>query len=208
MRSIYTYLVTRLILALARLCLRRGRYVDYTHAGRHYMRRYAILGHLTGDGQRGIRTWFPNLYLHQIIAPDLDPAVHDHPWPWAVSWIMLGGYREERAGFCTGPRPSMPVYYSVRSRTAPAINRLDGSTYHRIAKLDRVRICEGKAFTGRPCLCTWSCPTDGTWTLFLAGPRRKAKTWGYLVPGRGYVTHAERHREIDGKEYRGKPCQI
>lgn len=180
---LYCYAVILFIGLAVRYARRRGRVVHYTHKGRLYMTRYALWGHLTGDGQAGFRARLPNLYLHQMHAPDLDPAVHDHPWPWALSWVMLGGYCEERAPL--GPdrqleRTLTTLWHKQRWLQAPAINALRGSTFHRLAAL----------------------ADEPTFTLFLAGPRAGKKPWGYLVEGRGYVSHQERHAEFEGQELR------
>lgn len=215
MKRLYVRLVSFLILALARYCLKRGRYVDYTHRGQVYLRRYGIFGHLTGDAPSGIRSWFPNLYLHQMINPDADTCLHDHPWQWAVSWVALGGYHEERSHPC-GPVQSG---VSTRALPAPTLNFLRGDTFHRIAEL-----ADGPGHGAGGCSvlaqlggqanphgegtigCSGGCL--GTWTLFLAGPRRHAKPWGYLVPGQGYVSHRERHEQFGGEEKRGVPVNV
>lgn len=193
---IYTRIMSWAILTLARWCLKRGRYVTYTHQGRVYLRRYAVAGHLTGD-RPGWRSRLPNLYLHQMINPDLDPCLHDHPWPWAVSFVALGGYREQRS-HPPGPNQSGT---SSRCLHAPALNFLRGDTFHRIAEIDKR--CLGCA-AGSPHDHSWL----GTWTVFLAGPRRHAKPWGYLVPGKGYVHHSERHADFGGVEERGEPIDV
>lgn len=36
------------------------------------------------------------IYLHKFHRGDDDLATHSHPWRWAVSLILAGGYREER----------------------------------------------------------------------------------------------------------------
>lgn len=245
--NMYTYLVTRLIRFLVAYAQRRGRVVSYTHGGRLYMTRYAVWGWLTGDPKpEDLRRWMqavqepddiepfwwrravawlwscvrqrlPNIYVHQMHAPDVDTACHDHPWPWAVSWIMLGGYREERI-VPTGPTGApytAPQELSIVWRLfrrygdweprdvrlkwfrAPALNVLRGDTFHRVAALDRHIIAHKKIHGGL---------AVGTWTLFLAGPRARAKPWGYLVPGFGFKPHQTRHAEIDGKEKRHEPA--
>lgn len=195
------------------------------------MTRYALCGHLTGDKQSKARRWFPNLYVHQMHAPDLDPSLHDHPWPWAVSFILLGGYLEERLE----PRPlwllngsysisrswqQIKAYGNIDSdldvayyaRAPGQLNFLSGGTFHRIAELPNPGHTAGQrgplASVGRrPAAvgegsqgCSGSCL--GTWTLFMAGPGRNKKQWGYVVEGVGYVPHAERHASIEGKEVR------
>lgn len=202
MKRLYVFLVTQLISWICRYTLTRGRAVQYTHGGRLYMTRYALSGWLTGDSVTGfwakLRLRLPNLYLHQMHASDLDPSLHDHPWPWALSWVMLGGYDEERftcrqendLARYWGPVANKQGYENSKAQRrlkAPALNVLSGSTFHRIAELLHT---EDKI------------PGTGTWTLFLAGPRSGKKPWGYIVEGRGYVPHQERHAEIEGKEVR------
>jgi hypothetical protein len=36
------------------------------------------------------------IYLHHFHRSDVDRELHNHPWRWAVSLILVGGYREER----------------------------------------------------------------------------------------------------------------
>lgn len=176
MKVLYVAIVSAFIRWVQARCLKLGRAVEYTHGGRLYMTRYALWGHLTGDAQRGLRSWLPNLYVHQMHAPDLDPSLHDHPWPWAVSFIMLGGYVEER-----NVETPACLFQLSKWRGAPGLNFLSGSTFHRIAALSE---------------------HTSTWTLFLAGPRAGRKQWGYIVEGAGYVSHQTRHFQIEGKEIR------
>ena len=35
-------------------------------------------------------------YLHRFHRSDVDRELHSHPWDWAVSLILVGGYIEER----------------------------------------------------------------------------------------------------------------
>ncbi len=210
MKRLYVWLVSRLLRALCSHCLRRGRYVDYVHQGRFYLRRYAVFGWLTGDDRpsqrktfesvwrfrlwtwyRRLRSYLPNLYVHQIVNPDLDTYLHDHPRPWGVSWIALGGYTEHRRH-----TDGRELDHEICKHKAPALNVLSGNTFHRIADTTGVRDSLGKGWSG------------GVWTIFLAGPRARAKMWGYLVPGRGYVSHSERHQEFGGEEKRGVPINV
>jgi hypothetical protein len=39
-------------------------------------------------------TW--GLYLHHFHRSDVDRELHSHPWNWAISLILAGGYVEER----------------------------------------------------------------------------------------------------------------
>ncbi len=198
----YRSIVSFLIVWFVNRCLRAGRYVTYVHQGRFYLRRYAVFGYLTGDRLGWLRSRLPNLYIHQMINPDLDPALHNHPWPWAISWIALGGYRETRMTPGVDhqlERTLTTVWHADRWHRAPAINRLSGSTFHRIAEINPSLIRSKKCRGGY---------LKGTFTFFLAGPRRNAKPWGYLVPGQGYVPHRERHENFGGVEIRGEPIDV
>lgn len=35
------------------------------------------------------------VYLHRFVSPDVDHTIHDHPWLWAVSFIIVGEYLEK-----------------------------------------------------------------------------------------------------------------
>lgn len=37
-----------------------------------------------------------NIYLHKFHRGDDDEALHNHPWKWSVSFVLAGGYSEER----------------------------------------------------------------------------------------------------------------
>lgn len=191
---------------------------------RVYMRRYVISGYMTGDVNHAtmgtqltdlryfkFRAWpsivldllryrLPNLYLHHMHAPDADECLHDHPWPWGLSFVLLGGYTESRLEPPTGYDPRA-IYvpgrtFSQRTHNAPALNWIPGSAFHRVAKLDQ------RSAYPQPPELYWDYNLIGTFTIFLAGPRRRNKAWGYLVPGRGYVNQKERHAELGASEVR------
>ncbi len=84
------------------------------------------------------------VYVHCFHASDADDEQHDHPWAWAGSLILAGGYLEERLG---------AFGYTWRRRWRPGmVNLLKGDTFHRVELVD-----------GRP-----------AWTLFVTGPRVKS----------------------------------
>lgn len=217
-RRTYNTLAALLVRLIVAYCTARKRYVDYVHttertlvnalkgepavwvSSKHtYMRRYVLFGYRTGDPkQTGWRAWVPSLYLHHMHAPDADTALHNHPFPWGLSFVLLGGYVEERfASDFDRALSHLPFGYgSKRSRThtAPAFNYIPGDAFHRVAELDHGRTCARNPRhpdRGR-----------GVFTLFLAGPRRKNKPWGYLVPGCGYVDQKIRHAELEASEVR------
>ncbi len=140
--------------------------------GTLYLSRYRIVGSMTGR-----HPWFPfTAYLHRFHRPDQDRDLHNHPWPWAVSLVLVGGYREIR--HVPGSVPSRLLNQPTLSRwlTAGMLNVLHGNTFHRVAEL----------------------APEETWTLFLVA--RKVQAWGYDVPGRGFVPwrqHAAERNELE-----------
>ncbi len=139
-------------------------------AGTLYLSRYRVIGDMMARS-----SWFPvTLYLHRFHRPDEDRVLHNHPWPWAVSFILAGGYREERRGDSFGYNgerlPAADTALVSRWLRAGSLNFLRGDTFHRVAELD-----------------------GATWTLFLVG--RKHQGWGFDVPGRGFVPWRVREAE-------------
>jgi hypothetical protein len=108
-------------------------------------------------------TW--GIFLHRMDAPDPGLDLHDHPW-WFVSFIIAGGYTEERAPVRDAPSyaewaerfPGVCTrgFVERRRRWSFKVMRLDEC--HRITEL-----------AGRHC-----------WTLVLHGPRRQK--WGFYLP--------------------------
>lgn len=138
--------------------------------GQLYLERYRVFGWLPGSTWKG-----PSLYLHRFHLPDQDRALHNHPWPWAVSLVLAGGYIEERL---LGLRTNAQPVTEYRELRPGRLNVLSGvNAYHRITVL-----------------------RGEVWTLFLTAP--KGSSWGFLVPGRGHVEWRERLRErgipVDG----------
>src|SRR5262245_48626738 len=82
------------------------------------------------------------LFLHQFVRSDAPTRFHDHPWRWSVSFILRGGYVEERRRRDEG---TVTRRYLKPGR----FNVLVPEVFH------RVELCDG-----RP-----------AWTLFLHGPK-------------------------------------
>lgn len=129
-----------------------------------YLYRYRIFGWLPGDKPKRY-----GLYLHRFMRPDDDEHLHSHPWDYAVSLVLAGGYTEERfpetCSVCDNPKDGK---HRVRRVIRPGrLNILRGEAFHRVSELH-----------GRE-----------TWTLFFVGPKRAS--WGFFVPGRGVVNWKE-----------------
>ena len=106
-----------------------------------YLERY-LLGRVFGI----------TFFLHRFLASDGDRFVHDHPWRWSLSWILCGGYKEERLQYLN---PETGWHSRHRYLSSGWINVLTPRAFHRIQQ-----------------------PEHETWTLFVHG--RRLKQWGFL----------------------------
>jgi hypothetical protein len=107
--------------------------------GAVYMERYRVFGWMPGSKWRG-----PSLYLHRFRLPDQDLALHNHPWPLALSLILTGCYLEETDREHPGGSPR-------RHRGPGSLRLLTSRTYHRVDAL-----------------------IGETWTLFLVAPKSRS----------------------------------
>lgn len=85
---------------------RRPYFHLYHGDGSLYMERYWVVPFAKRDEGCFVATWRKPLHwllqklgiavrLHCIHTPDLDRALHDHPWTF-LSWVLIGSYTEER----------------------------------------------------------------------------------------------------------------
>lgn len=150
-----------------------------------YLSRYYLTGRATmpdgsapfdtnGNPKPGIQ--WPSgrygLYLHRFHRSDEDGALHNHPWLWAVSLMLTGGYSEERRV------DSIFGHLVERRLVLPgALNIITHDTYHRVDLI-----------------------AEDAWTLFLVGPR--ISSWGFweritgaFLPWRDHISN------LRGKEW-------
>lgn len=114
--------------------------------GRPYLERYAMPAWL----RKFLKRFGVTAYLHRFVRGDSERHVHDHPWPWALSFVLCGSYIEERiTGFDVDKG-----WHSVMRRVR-WFNYIKALDFHRITE-----------------------PKPETWTLFIHGPRQKS--WGFL----------------------------
>ena len=105
-------------------------------------------------------------YLHHYFRPDTRKEMHDHPWEWACSVILAGGYLEERLVQFDRRGPITWLQARVKLRKAGTAYILTGRDFHRIDQL----------------------LSASSWSLFMHGPYTKG--WGFLdedTMGRGIV---------------------
>jgi hypothetical protein len=84
-----------------------------------------------------------DLFLHRFHRSDDDGALHNHPWSWAVSLVLAGGYMEERR---VGDKVARRIVRPL------SLNFIRGEDYHRVDLIG---------------------PDRDAWSLFLVGPRVK-----------------------------------
>lgn len=108
--------------------------------GMPYLDRY-YLGQLCGV----------TAYLHHFHGPDRDEGPHDHPWGWALSWVLNGWYLEHCPRWLDADKGLEERHRTLRRFS---LNFLRGWSIHRIVD-------------AKP----------NTWTLFIHGPR--VRSWGF-----------------------------
>lgn len=122
---------------------------------------------IPGSGSTYLRRWFLvpknrffNVYLHQFLRSDDDRALHDHPWLFNASLLLLGEYVEHtiRAGGIAVRKPLKAGSLKVRFGPAP----------HRIELLTIADFVATQPRNDTPVSC---------WTLFVTGPL--VRPWGF-----------------------------
>jgi hypothetical protein len=106
------------------------------------------------------------LYLHRFHKGDVDRELHNHPWRWAVSLVLSGGYVEERRRVI---RTDIGRVYDGRKIVQRYVlpghfNVIRGGDFHRVDLLDN----------------------GVTWSLFLTGAR--VTDWAFWDRHTGEVT--------------------
>ena len=156
--------ITRKILTWVASRMRPPRVIRDALGQDAYLSRYYLVRHqrpFTVDGSEPFdsmglpkpTTAWPKsrwgLYLHHFHRSDADLELHNHPWRWAVSLVLAGGYSEERRV------EDGDGWRVARRRLGPwRLNFLTADTFHRVDLLER-----------------------DAWTIFLVGP--KAQGWGF-----------------------------
>lgn len=105
------------------------------HGDRPYLARFYLVDERSqGDGTGG-------LYLHYFFKDDPDRDLHNHPWDYAHTFILAGGYVETfRTAGDTEDR--------IRTVQEGSSNKLGHDHFHRVELLE-----------------------PGCWSLFKVGPR-------------------------------------
>ena len=146
--------------------------------GDYLARHYVFQKDWIPDGLRPyLPRWVPSVFFHEFLRGDDDREVHNHPWKYALSIILAGGYVEERA------KKRGDGTYVVETKTyrPGMLNIIRDTDFHRVALLD------GKT----------------TWTLFIAG-ERTGDLWGFLDTTTGvFLTWKEHLRRRESRNLNG-----
>jgi hypothetical protein len=131
-----------------------------------YLSRYYLRGRpymedgsdpIDPDGNPKPDAIFPSgvgVYLHRFHRGDEDRALHNHPWVWSRSLVLVGGYVEERRISALGVTQ---VFHFVQKRIVRpwTWNVIDADDFHRVDLIE-----------------------SDCWSLFIAGPKT-GKSWGF-----------------------------
>jgi hypothetical protein len=152
--------------------------------GEHpYLSRYYLFGgpHMK-DGSSPFDVYgnpYPNaiwpegwgLYIHRFHQSDIDQELHNHPWNWALSFVIAGGYIEERRN----------EFDQVTQRGVKPLsfNFIRSTDFHRV---DLVEDDCWTLFLTGPKARSWGFWDRTTkvytpWREFLARVQRSARPW-------------------------------
>ncbi len=98
----------------------RYRVIEYPATGGPYLLRLYVF--------KKWRERLPGLFLHYFYRSDADRDLHNHPWDWAVSLILRGGYYEH-----TG--------WDIDEYPPGSTNMLLSNSFHRVELLDERAGC-------------------------------------------------------------------
>lgn len=108
------------------------------------------------------RSW-GNVYIHHFHTSDQGDELHNHPWAWGFSFILAGGYIEEKCGdantWVADDLTHIPYVARIIKtwRRAGTFNFIRKEDFHRTDLIDE---------------------KNGAWTIFFTGKRHDG--WGFL----------------------------
>lgn len=178
-------LIVRMCLWVAKRCQLRSITRDDESP---YLDRYYLFGSVPKYFPEEIKprlSWLPwTFFLHHFRDSDRDVELHNHPWSRSVSFVLAGGYVEERMRnlgetFYRHPKHGTATFtsFEITQRVVKPlrINVIKSDDFHRVTLMN-----------GRD-----------AWTLFVTG--HKAQTWVFWSPITGeYVPwreHLARRKE-------------
>lgn len=109
-------------------------------------------------------SFLPTVFLHHFRDSDQE-ELHNHPWEKALSFILVGGYAEERCVY----RDTDSIVTEFRDVHPFSFNTIRKDDYHRVTLFGH-----------------------DAWTLFITG--EKAQSWGFLSKKNGDVIPWRQYR--------------
>jgi hypothetical protein len=145
-------------------------------AGSPYMTRYFLTRSTAREYLSTGKSGAPGPYLHHFHRGDYDRRLHNHPWEYAWSWILSGGYVEERIR----PTPAALFYWQEQGFVSrvPLFEAYLAGSVNRIRENDFHRVSLASDHGPLPGLFGWLACRQ-TWTLFYSGPKT-GNRWGFL----------------------------
>lgn len=112
-----------------------------------YLRRFYIIPNVKLDKKLDDRSY--GIYLHYFYRGDEDVELHNHPWDKALSFILCGGYLEEK-------RDNNTNIVTINDVKPGTFNFIKNDNFHRVIKKPNVK---------------------HVWSLFIVG--KKIQEWGF-----------------------------
>jgi hypothetical protein len=131
--------------------------------GDKYLKRFYITPRrLDENGEKTGKYVGYGIYLHYFYRGDNDRELHNHPWEKSLSFILCGGYNEER-------KDNVANKIITRKIKPFTFNFIKNTDFHRVTLMPN---------------------TKHVWTLFFSGKR--VQDWGFLDPETNqYIKHED-----------------
>lgn len=141
-----------------------------------YLYRAFLEGKQAPDGE-------PGLFLHKFVSDDAEAQLHNHPWQWSASFILMGSYRECRGEIIKKHDDGDIELKKIEPQTYETgdINFIRQNDFHRV-----------------------DLQSDHVWTLFLHGPR--VDDWSFVPEkyGEKLQPHVVTKRTFDVRDKVGR----
>jgi len=165
--------------------------------GSPYLKRYYLCGKAPAYFPVEVKprlAFLPTIFLHKFERSDWEEELHNHPWDSSLSFILAGGYSEERRVTESVRVPSEDFDYSAMFRYE-----------HKMLDTIKRRVCKPFTFNHitvedfhRVDLLEEDC-----WTIFITG--KKLQSWGFWDRYTGKYLHWREHLAAKGHHQANLP---
>jgi hypothetical protein len=126
--------------------------------GDPYLERYYVCGRAPAYFPVPVKerlAFLPTVFLHRFVRSDQDRELHNHPWDHSTSFILAGGYREERRWAIFENDEDFDCFEVHEHTFRPGdLNRISCDDFHRVDLLEH-----------------------DAWTIFITGTKKQS--WGF-----------------------------